>query len=190
MRTEIIEGRVSSEEFFRGILAGGGEIDAQFALTVPTIGQAFTVLRSGLIRASEEVTNFSGPLAEFIRDIGLAVAVMAGVERQQIITPEQEARVMSITASVEVLRVVVLATAVVFAGRFVRALAAAFVQAQFTASAVTSLRAGLSLIGGPTGVAFLAAFAIYEFVSSVREQREALRKPYPSWILSGNHSGG
>ena len=179
LRTEIIEGRVSSEEFFRGILRGGAEIDAQFALTVPTIGQAFTVLRSGLIRASEELVNFSGPLAEFIRDIGLAISVMAGVERQQIVTPEQEARVMSITASVEALRVVVLATAVVFAGRFVRALGAALVQIRFTATAMTSLRAGLSLLGGPTGVAFLAAFAIYEFVSSVRAQRAALRETVP-----------
>ena len=179
LRTEVIEGRVSSEEFFRGILRGGAEIDAQFALTVPTIGQAFVVLRTGLIRASEEVVNFSGPLAGFIRDIGLAIAVMSGVERQQIVTPEQEARVVSITASIEVLRVVALATAVVFAGRFVRALGAAFVQAQFTVSAVTSLRAGLSLLGGPTGVAFLAAFAIYEFVSSVRAQRAALRETVP-----------
>ena len=36
LRTLVIEGRVSSEEFFRAIWRGGGEIDQQFALTTPT----------------------------------------------------------------------------------------------------------------------------------------------------------
>ena len=93
LRTEIIEGRITSEEFFRGILAGGEEIDRQFELTTPTIGQAFTVLRTGLIRSAEALNEISAPLAGFIRDVGLAVTVLGGVEQQQIITEEQTERI-------------------------------------------------------------------------------------------------
>ena len=249
LRTEIIEGRVTSEEFFRGILAGGDEIDRQFALTTPTIGQAFTVLRTGLIRSAEALNEIAGPIAGFIRDIGLAVTVLAGVERQQIVTPEQEGRVNAITASIEALRIAALATAVVLAGRFaqaqikaanasinarvahvgvLRAIAArreairdlrvfqladiratergvaatdriaaahgrAAVATRLHAAAqrrlvtatgastivMAGLQRGLAVLGGPTGVVLLAAFAIYEFVSSVREQRAALREAVP-----------
>ena len=244
LRTEIIEGRVTSEEFFRGILAGGDEIDRQFALTTPTIGQAFTVLRTGLIRSAEALNEISAPLAGFIRDVGLAVTVLGGVEQQQIITPEQEGRVMSITAAIEALRITTLATAVVFAGRFaqsqvaaatalitargahvgalraivarrealrdlrvfqladVRATARGVVATDLIASAhgraavatnlhtaaqrrlvaatsasaiaLTGLRGGLALLGGPVGIALLAAYAIYEFTSSVERAREEL----------------
>ena len=91
LRTEIIKGRVSSEEFFRGILAGGAEIDRQFALTIPTIGQAFTVVNTGLVRASEALGTIAAPLAGFIRDVGLAITAIAGVEQQQIATPSRSA---------------------------------------------------------------------------------------------------
>ena len=244
LRTEIIEGRVTSEEFFRGILAGGEEIDRQFSLTTPTIGQAFTVLRTGLVRSAEALNDVSAPLAGFIRDVGLAVTVMAGVERQQIVTPEQEGRVMSITAAVEALRITTLATAVVLAGRFAQSQATA-AAASFTARgahvgalraivarrealrdlrvfqladiratsrgivatdliasahgraavatnlhtaaqrrlvaatsasaiAMAGLRGGLAILGGPVGIALLAAYAIYEFTSSVERASEEL----------------
>ena len=123
LRTEIIEGRVTSEEFFRGILAGGEEIDRQFALTTPTIGQAFTVLRTGLIRSSEALNEIAAPLAGFIRDVGLAVTVLAGVERQQIITEDQTERIEAITTAFQVLRVTVISLALVLAARLVRSLA-------------------------------------------------------------------
>ena len=96
---------MTSEEFFRGILAGGEEIDRQFALTTPTIGQAFTVLRTGLIRSAEALNEIAAPLAGFIRDIGLTVTVLAGVEQQQIVTAQQSERIEAITTTFQVLRV-------------------------------------------------------------------------------------
>ena len=120
LRTEIIEGRITSEEFFRGILAGGEEIDRQFALTTPTIGQAFTVLRTGLIRSAEALNDISGPLAGFIRDVGLAVAVIAGIERQQIVAEGQTERIEAITTAFQVLRVAVISVAFVLLGRYLQ----------------------------------------------------------------------
>ena len=122
LRTEIIEGRVTSEEFFRGILAGGAEIDRQFALTTPTIGQAFTVLRTGLIRSAEAINDIAGPLAGFIRDVGLAVTVLAGVEQQKIITEDQTERIEAITTAFQVLRVTVISLALILAGRLLAGL--------------------------------------------------------------------
>ena len=202
LRTEIIEGRVTSEEFFRGILAGGAEIDRQFALTTPTIGQAFTVLRTGLIRSAEALNEISAPLAGFIRDVGLAVAVLAGVERQQIVTEEQTERIEAITTTFQVLRVAVISVAVVLLGRYLQALAAsatASIVAQrlvvihnlalariagtslaaatgtlVLARATTALGASMRLLGGPVGIALLAAYGIYEFASSVERAREEL----------------
>ena len=202
LRTEIIEGRVTSEEFFRGILAGGAEIDRQFALTTPTIGQAFTVLRTGLIRSAEALNEISAPLAGFIRDIGLAVTVLAGVEQQQIITEQQTGRIEAITTTFQVMRVAVISLAVVLTARLVRSLvlsATASIAAQrealrlqlalarmggiarttatgmlLASRATTALRTSMAFLGGPVGIALLAAYAIYEFASSVERAREEL----------------
>ena len=202
LRTEIIEGRITSEEFFRGILAGGDEIDRQFALTTPTISQAFTVLRTGLIRSAEALNEISAPLAGFIRDIGLAVTVLAGVERQQIVTEEQTERIEAITTGLQVLRAVVISVAVVLVARFARALALSATKAivaqretvrlqlalarmdgiarntaggmLLASRATTAFGAATKLLGGPVGIALLAAYAIYEFVSSVEQSSKAL----------------
>ena len=193
---------MTSEEFFRGILAGGEEIDRQFALTTPTIRQAFTVLRTGLVRSSEALNEVSAPIAGFIRDVGLAVTVLAGVGRQQIVTEQQTERIEAITTAFRVLRVAVISVAVVLTARFVRSLAlsaTASIVAQREAlrlqltlarmdgiarntaagmllatRATTALRASMSLLGGPVGIALLAAYAIYEFASSVEEARGEL----------------
>ena len=202
LRTEIIEGRITSEEFFRGILAGGDEIDRQFALTTPTIGQAFTVLRTGLIRSAEAINEIAGPLAGFIRDVGLTVAVLSGIERQQIITDQQAERIEAITTAFQVLRVAVVSVAFVLLGRYLQALAksaTAWIVAQrlivlqtvslarqagtslaaasatlVLARATTVLGAAMRLLGGPVGVALLAAYAVYEFASSVARTRMEL----------------
>ena len=202
LRTEIIEGRVTSEEFFRGILAGGAEIDRQFALTTPTIGQAFTVLRTGLIRSAEALNEISAPLAGFVRDIGLAVTVLAGVEQQQIVTEQQTERIEAITTAFQVLRVAAISIAVVLTARFVRSLAlsaTASIAAQrealrlqlalarmdgiarttaggmlLASRATTAFGTSLAFLGGPVGIALLAAFAIYEFSNSIVRAREEL----------------
>ena len=187
LRTLVIEGRVSSEEFFRAILRGGGDIDQQFALTTPTIAQAFTVIQTGLIRSAEALNDIAAPIAGFIRDIGLAITAMAGVSQQQLVTPQQGERIEFIVTAIEGLRIVVIAAAVVLAGRFAASMGTATLsmfaaarQAGATTVAVAGLRSGLALLGGPTGVAFLAAFAIFEITKRVREADEALRSALPS----------
>ena len=148
LRTEIIEGRITSEEFFRGILAGGEEIDRQFALTTPTIGQAFTVLRTGLIRSAEAINEIAGPLAGFIRDVGLAVAVLAGVERQQIVTDRQDERIEAITTSFQVLRVAVIGVAVVLVGRYLQALALSTTKSIVAQREALRLQLSMARLGG------------------------------------------
>jgi len=76
LRTLVIEGKVSSEEFFRAILKGGGELDAQFATTVSTIGQAFTVLNNSLLSFVGGINEASGAGSSAAQAIkGLADAV-------------------------------------------------------------------------------------------------------------------
>ncbi|MCK5550636.1 MAG: tape measure protein, partial [Hyphomicrobiaceae bacterium] len=57
LRSLVITGKVSSQEFFEAILRGGGELDEQFAATEVTISQAFITIQNSLI-------NFVGSLAE------------------------------------------------------------------------------------------------------------------------------
>ena len=250
LRTEIIKGRVTSEEFFRGILAGGDEIDRQFALTTPTIGQAFTVINTGLVRSAEALNTISAPLAGFIRDVGLAITAMAGVEQQELVTPEQVGRIEFITDAIEGLRTTVVLLAATLGGRLLQSLvnstaalgsqraalianlqasqATAALEArraaqlvnrtrlELQAAAGTNAAAGaqlrlfqttnaltgatdrlsaaqarlaaatsvsgraLSFLGGPAGVALLAAAAIFEITRRVREADEALRRALPS----------
>jgi tape measure domain-containing protein len=67
LRGLVVEGKVTSQEFFKALLSQSDELAATFAQTSPTIGQAFTVLRNNL-------TKFVGGLA----DSTGASAVLAG----------------------------------------------------------------------------------------------------------------
>ena len=60
LRNLVIEGKVSSEEFFRAILEGGAGIDAQFANTEVTISQAATKINNSLISFVGKMSEASG----------------------------------------------------------------------------------------------------------------------------------
>jgi tape measure domain-containing protein len=80
LRTLVIEGKVTSEEFFRAILEGGEQIDEQFADTVVTIGQAFTVLSNSLLSFVGGINAASGAgagAAQAILGIGKAVDTLS-----------------------------------------------------------------------------------------------------------------
>jgi tape measure domain-containing protein len=72
LRNLVVEGRVSSEEFFEAILRGGEGLEEQFAQTVPTVGQALTTLNNAFITFVGQVDASSGAtatLATFIIDL-------------------------------------------------------------------------------------------------------------------------
>ena len=75
LRTLVIEGKVSSEEFFQAILKGGDQLDEQFSQTVPTVGQGLVTLNNAFITFVGQVDAASGASA------GLATLLidMAGV---------------------------------------------------------------------------------------------------------------
>ena len=50
LRTLVLAGEVSSRDFFDAVLAGGSILEEQFGATVPTIGQALTVLNNAWVQ--------------------------------------------------------------------------------------------------------------------------------------------
>ena len=130
------------------------------------------------------------------------MTVLAGVEQQQIITEQQTERIETITTGIQVLRAAAIILAVVLTARLVRSLvlsATASIGAQrealrlqivlarmggiaritatgmlLASRATTALRTSMAFLGGPVGIALLAAYAIYEFSNSVARAREEL----------------
>ena len=72
LRNLVVEGKVSSEEFFEAILKGGEGLQEQFEQTVPTVGQALTVLNNSFITFIGGVDGASGAtatLAQLLIDV-------------------------------------------------------------------------------------------------------------------------
>ena len=63
LRTLVIEGKVSSEEFFEAILKGGDKLDEQFAKTIPTVSQAMVVLNNSFITFVGKLNESTGATA-------------------------------------------------------------------------------------------------------------------------------
>lgn len=63
LRNLVVEGKVSSEEFFQAILKGGGSLEETFGKSVPTIGQAMTVLNNSFITFIGQVDGAAGASA-------------------------------------------------------------------------------------------------------------------------------
>lgn len=120
LRRLVIEGEITSRQFFEGILDQANELGETFSLTEPTIRQAFIVLQSGLVRSAEELEKLAGPLAEFIRDVGLAIAVLAGIDPAEIAPPSQVARIVALSETLENLGRTAVAVGVLFAVNLAR----------------------------------------------------------------------
>lgn len=65
LRSLVITGKVSSQEFFEAILKGGGELDEQFAKTEVTISQAGITIRNSLINLVGSIAESTGAGAAF-----------------------------------------------------------------------------------------------------------------------------
>ncbi|WRH62031.1 MAG: tape measure protein [Fuscovulum sp.] len=96
LRQLVIEGKISSEEFFNAILSQSGALEAAFATSVPTISQAFGVLGNNLIITigqmdqtlgiSAAVANAILLVAENVDRLAVYVAA-AGVAFAAVYTP-------------------------------------------------------------------------------------------------------
>ncbi len=80
LRNLVVEGKVSSEEFFRAILAGGEVLEQQFGQAIPTVSQALTNLNTafiGFIGQLDDAGGFSMALASTILELGEGLAALA-----------------------------------------------------------------------------------------------------------------
>jgi tape measure domain-containing protein len=115
LRTLVIEGKVTSQEFFRAILEGGGQLEEQFAATTATLGQSFTVLTNSLllfVGGINEATGAGTGAAQGI--IGLARSVdTLGKAFTGVLQPEDD-----VSSGLQIF-----ATAALVAARVVGALA-------------------------------------------------------------------
>ncbi len=92
LRNLVVEGKVTSQEFFQAILKGGDELEQQFANTIPTISQALTNLQTafiGFIGQVDGARGASASLATTILEIAEVLAVM-GDAITGTLDPQQE----------------------------------------------------------------------------------------------------
>ncbi|MCM1497279.1 MAG: tape measure protein [Clostridium sp.] len=85
LRKAVVDGKVSSEEFFRAILSQIPKLEEEFAKTIPTIDQAFTQLNNAFIKfigSANDATGISQLIAKAIRSVAEnmeATAIAVGV---------------------------------------------------------------------------------------------------------------
>ena len=79
LRNLVVEGKVSSEEFFRAILAGGEVLEQQFGQAIPTVSQALTNLNTafiGFIGQLDDAGGFTMSLAQSILEMSEGLSVL------------------------------------------------------------------------------------------------------------------
>ena len=92
LRNLVVEGKISSQEFFRAILEGGEELDAQFANTEVTISQAFTNIQNSLINFVGQISEASGVgsgLARVLQGVSDTIDDFAGALTATL-SPQEE----------------------------------------------------------------------------------------------------
>ena len=79
LRNLIVEGEITSKEFFEGILAGGEILEEQFGQAIPTVSQALTNLNTafiGFIGQLDDAGSFSMTLASTILEIAEGLSTL------------------------------------------------------------------------------------------------------------------
>lgn len=147
LRREIVEGRVTSEEFFRALLSQSEEVAAAFDRTVPTVSQALTVLRNNLIAAFGENTREAFA--------GVSRALLAIANNLDVAT----AAVATLTAAMLANRVAALAAASANT-TFATALGLLTVRGGAAIVMAQGLRAALAFMTGPVGIALAGVGAL------------------------------
>lgn len=146
LRQEVVDGKVTSQEFFEGFLKGSADLESRAGKAVLTIGQSFTVLSNALTRYIGEADKSSG--------ITLAVA----------------AAIKSLADNVDILIPAVTVLATAWGVNYVRgALAAAAASGTLRAS-LLALAGNLGIAAVILGLGFLFAKS-----AQVEARMEALR---------------
>jgi tape measure domain-containing protein len=73
LRQRVVEGKLTSAEFFRAFLKGTKDLDELFQKTAPTIGQGFEAIRTGATLAVGQfnlLTGASTSFAETLQEVG------------------------------------------------------------------------------------------------------------------------
>lgn len=87
LRKIMLDGKLTSRDFFQAFMKGGAELEAMFAKTDKTFGQAWTVLENGLIRYIGELNkslgisngffNITSLIAKNLDNIGKVLVIVA-----------------------------------------------------------------------------------------------------------------
>lgn len=158
LRRLVIDGKVSSQEFFEAIMSQYPEIADMFGKTTPTISQSFTVLRNRM--------------TEYISNSEEAKAISEAVSGAIILLAD------NIEPLADVLFSLGIAWGVGFAASKILAVGRMATNVGLMATATTALKTALGFIGGPivAGLALLAgaAFWVYQNADNAADQIERL----------------
>ncbi len=153
LRSLVIEGQVSSEEFFEAILKGGEGIDEQFSKTEVTLGQATTNIANSFLNLVGKVNETSGAGA------GLAT-IMVGV------SDAIDELTLSLTGALQPTDEIsegmkLFSTTVIVAGLALSA---------FADSIITTVVTAFNILGETIGAtaAGLVAFATLDFTGAIQ----------------------
>lgn len=158
------EGKLTSDRVFRAILRGSADVDAQFARTKQTIGDAFTILQNEATRFVGELNDASGAadtFANFVRyvaenlDLLAQAAIIAGAAVGGALAGRGLIAVMAGARG-----------AAVALGVTTTAVQAMGVRAVVAAGSMNALRAAMAFLGGPLGVAITAVGVAVGFYAS------------------------
>ena len=106
LRQIMLDGRLTSEAFFDAVIKGGGQLDEQFARTVPTIGQGLTLVynamqrflgQSGLVEA---ISYGLGAALKFVADNFMVLGNAAIVAGAAYATWWGAARILATVAAI------------------------------------------------------------------------------------------
>ena len=194
LRRRVVEGELSSRDFFSAVVASAAELEAQMGRTTVTIGQAMsgvgsstTVFVGELDAALDATSRFTGALGaladgidavdaeELAADLGALLipalaltALQAGRVALRIAGPGGMLLSMRRSAREAVAAEIALA-------RYSTALRIAEGRSRAAALAVTGLSRVLGVLAGPGGWVLLAGYALYELTTDADEATRALR---------------
>lgn len=170
LRTLIIEGQVTSDEFFRSLLSQADELESVFAVTVPTVGQAFTVLRNNLIA-------FVGQLDD---SLGVTNALSQSLIFLSNNLDAVQVSVVGVGVSIVALRFGPLALEIIQAARASTLFSVALARVRIAINAVTAAIAanpiGFFVVGLTAGIVALVTFReeIFGFIGSIDATSDGL----------------
>lgn len=147
LRVDVINGRVTSQEFFAGFLRGSANLEAQATRANFTIGQSFTILNNALaqyIGQTNEAHSFSLRFSQ-------AIQLLAN----NLDTVANALGVIAVIFGARLVAGLIAATGATFAFQAVMAGAATTMEATALVASTVGTRL-LSAFGGPVGIAIAA----------------------------------